>query len=214
MGGAALMGVKDYIVLGTASITTPQGDLPLKTESTLSLSGKMLNKMVMPMGDAIQGYDGQVGWMTMGGQTREIPPAQAGELTSGLFRNSVSLLQNFESAAYTVQALGPLEVEGKQLEGIAVSDPVRKLQVKVYVDPATNLILRKDFTASIMGPPAETEESYADYRDVGGVKMPFKTVLSQGGKKKVEQTVDAIKMNPGVEDSAYKKPASEPAPAQ
>jgi zinc protease len=208
MGGAALMAVKDYTVLATVTISTPQGDLPLKTESTINLTGKMLNKMTTPMGDMVQGYDGQAGWMSAGGQIRDVPPSQAGEFTSGLFRNSVSLLQSFDSAAYTVQALGSVEVEGRQTESIAVGDPAHKLQLKVYVDPATNLILRKDFTAGIMGPPAETEESYTDYRDVGGVKMPFKTVLSQGGKKKVDEATAEIKINPGVADSAYKKPGS------
>jgi zinc protease len=200
MGGAALMGVKDYTVVGTTSVSMPQGDMPIKTESTVNLAGKMLNKMGTPMGDMVQGYDGQAGWMTMGGQTRDIPASQAGEFTSGLFRNSISLLQNFETAGYTVQALGPVEV--------VVSDPVRNLQVKLYLDPATNLIVKKEFTAAIMGPPAETEESYADYRDVGGVKMPFKTLLSQGGKKKVELTAAEVKINPGAQDSTYKKPGS------
>jgi hypothetical protein len=123
-----------------------------------------------------------------------------GELTGGLFRNSVSLLQNFDKAAYTVQALGEAE--------IAISDPARNLQVKLYLDSATNLILKKEFTAAIMGPPADTEEAYSDYRDVAGVKLPFKTVLTQSGKKKVDQTTAEIKINPGLADTAYKKPGS------
>jgi zinc protease len=208
MGGAALMAVKDYTVSGTATVSTPQGDIPLQVETTFSLSGKMLNKMTTPMGDMVQAYDGTVGWMSAGGQTREIPASQSGDFTNGLFRNSISLLQHFEDAGYTVQALGQVEVDGKPAEGVAVSDPARKLQCKVYIDPATGLIVRKDFTASVMGPPAASEEVYSDYRDADGVKIPYKTVLSQGGKKKIDQDVANVKINPGVADTAYQKPAN------
>ena len=42
---------------------------------------------------------------------------------------------------YTVQTLGPAEVEGRKAEGAAVSDAARKLQVRLWIDPATGLLL-------------------------------------------------------------------------
>jgi hypothetical protein len=78
--------------------------------------------------------------------------------------------------------------------------------VTLFLDPATNLVAGKRYTAAVMGPPAETEEVYSDYRDVSGVKIPFKTVTMQGGKPRTEMTAAEVRVNPGVEAAAYKKP--------
>ncbi len=206
MGGGSLMKVKELVEAADAIMSTPQGDVSLKTESTLDVSGKMLNKLVTPMGEMTVGYDGQAAWMGIGGQTRDMPASQMAELKASLFRQSIPLLQNFEKPGYTVQALGPAEVEGKPAEVVVVSDPERSLQVKVYIDPATNLIAMKHYTAALMGPPAETDELYSDYRDVKGVKIPYKTVVKQGGKIGADVTVTDVKVNPGIPEAWYKKP--------
>jgi predicted Zn-dependent peptidase len=206
MGGAALMNVKDYTAVGEVKVETPQGPMAIKYEGTMNLAGKMLQKMQTPMGEMVIGYDGKAGWMRMGQQTQDLPASQAAESEGSFFRDTILLLRNFENSAYAVQALGPEEVEGKKVEGVAVSDAARKLQVKVYVDPATNLIVGKQYVAAIMGPPAETEEMYSDYREIAGIKMPFKTVTKQGGKTRTDSTASEIKINPGVNDNAYKKP--------
>jgi hypothetical protein len=137
-----------------------------------------------------------------------MPASQTGELNSSLFRQSIALLQNFDKPGYTVQALGPDQVEGKPAEVVAVSDAERSLQLKVYIDPATNLIVMKHYTAALMGPPTETEELYSDYRDVKGVKMPFHIVTRQGGKVGADMTVTDVKVNPGVPEVWYKIPAT------
>jgi predicted Zn-dependent peptidase len=205
-GGAAVLKVKDYTVVGSFVLSMPQGEISLKMEDTQNLSGKMLNKLVTPMGEIVQGYDGKVFWAKTPQGVREMPASQKGEVDGSLFRDTFSLLQNFENSALTVQALEAAEVDGKAVEGIAVSDPARKLVVKLYVDAKTKLLVKKVYTGVLMGPPAETEEIYSDYREVEGMKVPFKVVFNQGGKKRAEQTTTEMKINPGVAEEAYKKP--------
>ncbi len=206
MGGAALLAVKDVSIKGDINLDTPQGPMPMQLESSVNLAGKALNKMQTPMGEIAIGFDGQNGWMRIGQNTRDLGDTQKAEAENGVFRASIGLLQNFDKPGYTVQALGREGLEGKQYDTVAIGDPARKLQVKVYIDPETRMIAAKQFVASIMGPPAETEEVYSDYRDAAGVKVPYKTVMRQGGKTRSELTASEVKINPGVEDSAYKKP--------
>ncbi|HXN46462.1 MAG TPA: pitrilysin family protein [Bryobacteraceae bacterium] len=208
MGGKELMKVKDVTIVADAVMSTPQGDISLKTESTMSMSGKMLNKIQSSMGEMTVGFDGQAGWMGMGAQTRPMPPSQTGELNASMFRQSIALLQNFDKPGYTVQALGPAQIEGKSTEVVAVSDAASSLQLKVFIEPSTNLIVMKRYTAALMGPPTETEEFYSDYRDIKGVKMPFRIITRQGGKVGADMTVTDVKMNPGIPDAWYKLPAS------
>ena len=206
MGGAALMGVNQLTTAANLTISTPQGDMSVKTEATLSYAGRLLNKMSTPMGEMIQGYDGQTLWMKTPQGVRELSASQKSDVEASFFRQTTSLLQNFDKPGYEVQALGPAQVDGKTAEAVAVSDPVRKLQVKLWIDPASHVVVKKGYTGSLMGPPSEVEEVYSDYREIGGVKMPFKLILFRNGKKFGEQTNTEIKINPGVPESAYQKP--------
>jgi hypothetical protein len=206
MGGAALMNVRDFSGSGMLKVETPQGPMEMKMSGTINVAGRMLQKVETPGGEMTMGFDGQTGWMRMGTQARDMPGSQRDQTEAGLFRDLVSLLQKFDSAAYTVQALEPAELDGRKVEAVAVRDPARNLQVKLYIDPATNLIVGEEFTGSIMGPPAETQEVYSDYREVAGVRLPFKSVTRQGGKTVVEVTFSEVRINPGLEDAAYKKP--------
>jgi predicted Zn-dependent peptidase len=192
-GGEALTKVRAFSSKGEMKITMPQGAMAIKFESIVDFSGKMLQKMQTPMGEMTIAYDGQGGWIKMGQNTRDLPGAQKAEMDGGIFRETVGLLRDFDK--YNVQALGADEV--------AVTDPARKMQVKVYLDPNTHLIAKKVFTASIMGPPAETEEIYSDYRDVDGVKIPFAATQKQAGQTRSEQTVSEVKINPDVPPSEY-----------
>ena len=202
MGGPALDAVKDYSEQGDMIISMGQNEMTFQTQQTISLAGKALNKMTTPMGEMQQGYDGQVAWMKSPQGVQEVPSSMRGEMEAQFFHDTIALVRGFDSPGLVVQALCAED----SLEGVAVSDPKRQLQVKLWVDPKTGLIAKKIYTGSLMGPPAELEEVYDDYRDVAGLKLPFHAVINQAGKKKMEQKIKEIKINPGLEDAAYQKP--------
>lgn len=204
MGGDALAGLKDVSSKGEGVFHMGDNAMNVKFDATVNFSGKMIQKMEAPMGEMTLAYDGQNGWMRMGPNTRDIPASQKAETEANFFRETIALLQKYET--YNVQALGSVEFDGKKVEGVAVTNPARNQQVTLFIDPATSLITGKRFTAAMMGPPAETDEVYSDYRDVSGIKMPFRTVTKQGGQPRSEITLTEVKLNPGLEDSAYKKP--------
>jgi hypothetical protein len=206
IGGAALDSVKDYTTVMDMAMSTPQGDVTLKMEATSNLSGKLIMKMTTPMGEMTQGYDGQTMWMRTPQGVRDVGGPGKGEVEGGFFRDTIALLRNVDNPAYTVQSLGPAEVEGQKAEAVAVSDEARKLQVKLWIDPKTNLPVKKGYSAAMMGAPGDIEEFYSDYRDVGGLKLPHKIRLTRNGQKFGEQTITEIRINPGVDESAYKKP--------
>jgi hypothetical protein len=202
MGGPAIALVKAYTGIGTFSMATPQGDMTMTLEETTDLSGRMLQKIGTPQGGMLSGYDGKMLWMKTPQGTQEAPPSEVAELEGNFFRESLWILQTFDSGKLTVQAL---DEPGEKLDVVAVSDPARNLLVKVFIDPQTHLIVKKDFVGAVTGPPAPTVEVYSDYREVAGVKVPFRTVVTQEGQKKLEQVWSEVKVNPGLDDSAYKK---------
>jgi hypothetical protein len=49
--------------------------------------------------------------------------------------------------------------------------------------------------------------TYSDWRDAGGLKMPFKEVLQQGGRKMGDVSVSEYKFNTGMKaEEISKKP--------
>jgi len=54
--------------------------------------------------------------------------------------------------------------------------------------------------------PADLEELLSDYRDVDGVKIPFKVETLADGKRQALTTISSVKINSGVKDDVFKKP--------
>ena len=202
MGGDALLAVKDYTMTFDMTAITPQGEFALKGEGSVNLAGKILLKMTTPMGEVVQAFDGQSAWMRTPQGTQDAPASARGQLESNIYGGLQAIVQRYDAQGVEVQALGA----SGGLEGVAFSDAAHNVRVKLFVDPKTGLVAKKAVTGGAMAAPGEVEESYDDYRDVNGIKWPFHSVTTQGGKKVTEQKVNAVKVNPGLPDSAYKKP--------
>jgi len=198
--------LKDYTMASELTLTTPQGQFSMQTETTVNLQGRMLSRMTTPMGEISQGYDGQTAWMRTPQGVREVPSSQRGEVENSFFRETMRLLRDFESAGVIVQALGEQELQGKKVQAVAIREDARKFQVKLYVDPDTNLPAGKSYTAALMGAPGEIQEVYSEWRETGGLKWPARTQLYRDGQKIGESLVREVKVNPGLPDSAYRKP--------
>jgi zinc protease len=70
---------------------------------------------------------------------------------------------------------------------------------RVVFDPATGLPQKLLYeTAGPQGPPMPVEEDYSDFRDAGGVKVPFHVRTLRGGSKFAEVTITDYKTNTGI----------------
>ena len=201
-GGDAVKAVKDISMTFDLTVSAPQGEFAMKGESNVNFGGKLFVKMTNPMGEITQGYDGQVAWTRTPQGVQEAPASARTALQSRIFGDSLSILQRLDAPGMEIQAIG----KSGDLEGVAVSDSAHGVQAKFFVDPKTGLLVRKISTTNAMGSSAEVEETYDDFREVNGVKLSFHAVSVQGGKKVAEQKISALKINPGIDEAAYKKP--------
>jgi zinc protease len=203
MGGDKLASVRNVVQKYDLIAVTPQGEMALKAESTHQ-SGKSLEKITTPMGEMLQGYDGQKAWMKTPGGVQDAPPAAAKMAKDELDRDLVSLLAN--SPKLNAQALGASKLEGKDVEGLLVTDPATKMEVKLFVDPATGLVAGRSYVGAMMGAPGELQETYLEYKDVNGIKFPSHAVVSQNGSKRAEIKVNDVAINTEIADSVFAKP--------
>ena len=137
---------------------------------------------------------------------QEAPGSYRDELANTPLRETIALLQNANGSGVTVQSIGKDDVEGHPTEVIAIEDTARNLEVKLFLDAVTGLPLKKRYSAELMGSPGQVDEVYSDYREIGGVKVPFKVTLFSDGKKVGDLKITDVKINTNVEDSVFKKP--------
>jgi hypothetical protein len=62
------------------------------------------------------------------------------------------------------------------------------------VDEGTGLLAKMSYA----GPQGTIEETYSDFRDVSGIKIPFKISITQAGRKFAEAAILDYKVNTGV----------------
>jgi hypothetical protein len=61
-------------------------------------------------------------------------------------------------------------------------------------------------TVTAAGPPVAVEDGYSDYRDVGGIKIPFRVDISQTGNPFANVTVTEYRVNSGLRLEDLEKP--------
>ncbi|MEP7367158.1 MAG: pitrilysin family protein [Acidobacteriota bacterium] len=205
-GGAAIDAVKAVTQKAEIKISTPQGEMAIQQEATITTDGKQLLKLVTPMGEMLQGFDGEKAWGKQGANVMDAPPNQAAQAKQAAARDTVTLLQNYAKPGYKVQALAGEKLDGKDVAAVAVTNEAAKVTVKFFIDPATGMLAGKSYTGSLMGQPGTIVERYLAFTDAGGIKLPSQSVSSLNGNKVVETSIKEWKINPDAPAASFSKP--------
>jgi hypothetical protein len=111
------------------------------------------------------------------------------QVQSDLFRELFPLLLSDRTPGRRVNALDDETVE--------ISDGAGQI-VKVVFDSATGLLKNMLYDATTANGPIPVLETYSDYRDVNGLKLPSKVVITLSGKRFQDLTVKNIQLNTGL----------------
>ncbi len=80
--------------------------------------------------------------------------------------------------------------------------------MRLYVDVGSHFLVAARFISGSQQGPAETLQTWDDYRDVGGVQFPFHTVTYQNGVRHSEIFVQQVRVNQPMDPSLFVKPGS------
>ena len=197
LGGAdKLAAVKDMTM--TADVTLDSGGGAMKAaQKTAWLAPNVFRQeQQLPFGKVIAYSDGQSGWLQTPQGNIPMPPPVIQQVRGELFRVWTALALSDRDPERIVNFAGnaTIEISGKQNENI-----------KVQVDEQTGLPLKRSY--QMPGAPVAIEEELADWRDVGGIKLPQKITITQGGHKAGESIVSQIEINTGLKaEELSKKP--------
>jgi len=202
LGGAdAIRKIASRVQTGT--LHTGGSDVPIQVFT------KAPNKRVSitRMGDSesYTAFDGAAGWLgSTGRPARDMSPAesQAAGLDAEFY-----LATRLKEIFPQLRRGRPEQIGGVECQVLMAGGQV-PLQVRFYFDSQSGLLVRTvRYSETSMG-RMPTQIDYADYREVDGVKIPFRWTLSRPNGRFTIQIAD-VKTNVAVDDAKFAKPAAE-----
>jgi photosynthetic reaction center cytochrome c subunit len=200
-GGAAAMD-KVWSRVMKGAIEFAGKSLPLEIYS--KDPDKRISFTHMPEGDSVTAFDGHQGWLgTPGRPLREM---HGGDLDGASIDADLHLATHLK-AMFSELRVGGTEKAGDREAYVVVGQREGKPPIRLYFDQQTGLLVRLvRFGETALG-QMPTQIDYADYRDTGGVKIPFRWTLARPGGRFTIQ-VSEVKQNVPVEDAKFAKPAA------
>ncbi|HBY58410.1 MAG TPA: hypothetical protein DEH78_01225 [Solibacterales bacterium] len=194
VGGAEkILAVNDAVSTGDSTINA--GAAPMKVGQRLLWvrPSSFRQEQTLPFGKIVVFSDGKTGWLQTPQGNQAMPPPVIAQVKSELLRFPFLLWLSDRDEERTVNAVGPETVEISDKAGNSV-----RLTIGEAGLPAKSLYR--------MG-PEEMEETYGDWKEVAGVKLPHKTTVLRGGKPAAELVIQEWKLNTGATaEEAAKKP--------
>jgi hypothetical protein len=206
IGGAErLAAVKDVVYAANSQLTGPMGNLAVKQTVKVILPGALREENELPFGKISVYTDGKTGWMQTPQGQAPIPGPQLQQARDELFRMNETLLLSDRDASRRVNFARKDKVGDRAADVIEIAGG--GTQVLVYIDAASGQMLKKEYLGQAMaGAPAKVEEFYDDFREVSGVRVPFKTIIHQNGNKFAETQITEFQYNTGLKADELAKP--------
>jgi outer membrane lipoprotein-sorting protein len=167
-----------------------------------------------PAGDNTTVFDGRAAWIAAPSVNVPIPVLQltGGDLEGARLDAALSFPAHIKQALSQWRVSAPAAIDDRDAQVVQGTSDGR-YPVDLYFDSKSGLLVRLvRFTDSPIG-LNPTQIDYADYRDVSGVKMPFRwTVTWLSGRSTIE--LSEVKPNVAIDAARFAKPAAPPLPAK
>ncbi|MGD0871192.1 MAG: pitrilysin family protein [Bryobacteraceae bacterium] len=189
-GAEKLAAVKDYTLEASFQFDAGAGGIEVTETDRWMAPSHFRQDSVMPSGKISAYIDGDSGWIA----TPQGPGALAGtqlkQVQGDEFRAFFPMLLSDRTVGRAVKAVDDRTVE--------ISDKSGQV-VRLVMDPHTGLPQSALYdTATATGAIAVTE-TYSDYREVGGLKLPFHISVTAGGRNYAEVAVKSFQANTGLQ---------------
>jgi hypothetical protein len=201
-GAAAVDKITSRVMKGT--ITFGDRNIPIDIYS--KEPDKRVSFTHTPDGDSITAFDGREGWLGAPGH-----PARE---MHGPDLDAAAMDADLHFAAHLKSMFSEVKVRGVEKIGdkdayVVVGQREGKTALRLYFDEKSGLLLRLVRIADTPLGLLPTQIDYADYRDAGGVKIPYRWTLARPGGRFTIQ-VSEVKENVPVDDAKFVKPAAPP----
>ena len=185
-----LAALKDYTWEAGFQFDAAAGGMQVTETDRWVAPNSFRQDSVMPSGRISAYVDGAGGWIATPQATGALEGTQLKQVQGDLFRSFFSLLLSDRTVGRAVISVDEATVEISDTSGQAVL---------LAMDPRTALPLSATYRTATATGDVSVEETYSDYRDVSGLKLPFHTSITTEGRKYAEVSVKQFQMNTGLQ---------------
>lgn len=198
MGGeSSFASIKDMTQKAELNLDPSAGGLKVSETELWLAPDTYRDENVLPFGKVVTYFDGRTGWAASPKGVTDLPAEERKQMDLELFRNWPRLLASAQDPNR--------QIKDEDNGTIRVSDKAGN-SVVITIDPATGLPLSQTYAE---GGPAGQDvlETYADWQDTNGVKLPHKITITQNGKHFADVKVVSVAINQGLTaEQLSKKP--------
>jgi outer membrane lipoprotein-sorting protein len=154
----------------------------------------------------VQAFDGENGWMIIPMMSPD-PQVLAGDQLAQASEqaNMEGELYNYEKKGSTAEMAGKVNVEGKDMYRIKLTDKNGNLK-DYFIDANTYLVSRVKAKVSAQGQTVDVEQIMGDYKTIDGITMAMK-IESKSPMGTAVITMEEVKFNEKFDNAIFKQPA-------
>jgi hypothetical protein len=205
-GASAIDKVSSRVMKGTIDF----GGRSLPIDIYSKNPEKRISFTHMSEGDSVTAFNGQEGWL--GSPGRPLREMQGSDLDAAAIDADLHLATHLEKMFSKMQVRGVEKIDDKDAWEV-LGQREGKTPIRLYFDQQSGLLLRLvRFGDTALG-WLPTQIDYADYREVDGVKIPYRWTLARPSGKFTIQ-VSELNQNVPVDDAKFVRPASPAEPAK
>jgi zinc protease len=193
VGGAAkLSSIRDVTRVEDAQMQTPQGPMPLKATSLRILPDVFREEQQRGPVTFTFYVDQTSGWLHTPKGTQDMPAPLQKQIRDQASRSLTNLLVGLPKQESAAVATGDGKVQVKTEGGNLVT---------FKIDASTGEIENISYAEE----EGSVTETFSDWRDVSGVKLPFKTQMVKDGKPLQSAVASEVKINTGLKPEELSK---------
>ncbi|MBK9036349.1 MAG: insulinase family protein [Myxococcales bacterium] len=200
--GARLTSLKTLRMVASGTLAAQGQNLPVTFKRTLVVPDRMrMDIEIAKQFNVVIAVRGDAGWQSGPAGVADLPASQLPALEQQRFVDAELVLLHARAQGVTAALIGVDKVDGAVCDVVHVFAP-GGLEVFLLLDQQTHLLRQTRY----LNGPAETRETFGDYRTVDGLQIAHHR-LSVGGDEKSDLTVESVEVDPVVDDALFDKPA-------
>jgi hypothetical protein len=201
-GAQRLAGVSSFVARGTyEGFNTGGNQFPI--EIAARAPNQRTQVVRTPDGDAVKTYDGRNGWAAEGWRPLPLLTLTGGNLEAAWLEALVSFPANIRQA-FAQWQVSSTTIDGRLVQ-LAQGANAGQLPVNFYFDEAGLLIRIVSWNRTAVG-TVPMQIDYGDYREVAGVRMPFRIVVTwTDGQNTI--ALKEVQPNVAIDAARFARPA-------
>jgi hypothetical protein len=164
--------------------------------------------MKLPFGTMTTVVTGEGGFMVSPQGVQELPDSRLADSRKSMRRQLVPLLRARGDQGFEAVALGAGEIDGREVENVQVTVAGDMVTLAVAADNG-EVVAMTYRGSGFGGAPGEVRQVLTDYREVDGLRLPFRTDATFEGDPYIAVTATEIELDGQVDETLFERPPAE-----